>query len=32
MLKNMDKKWQWASWEWEVPYFIEMSENSITKE
>jgi len=25
------KKWQWSSWEWEVPYFIQMSENTIQK-
>ena len=25
------KKWQWSSWEWEVPYFIEMSEDPIQK-
>ena len=25
------KKWQWSSQEWEVPYFIQMSENTIQK-
>lgn len=30
-VEKYNKKWQWASWEWEVPYFIEMSENTIQK-
>ena len=26
------KKWQWSSWEWEVPYFIQMFENTTQKD
>ena len=29
--KKYGKKWQWSSWEWEVPYFIQMSENTTQK-
>jgi len=25
------KKWQWASWEWEIPYFILINESQETK-
>ena len=29
--EKFNKTWQWASWEWNVPYFIEIEENEIEK-
>ena len=29
--EKYSKKWQWVSWEWETPYFIEMSETEEQK-
>ena len=29
--EKYNKKWQWASWQWETPYFILINENSDQK-
>ena len=29
--EKYSKKWQWVAWDWEVPYFIEMSETKAQK-
>ena len=29
--EKFNKKWQWASWEWDTPYFIKINEDSVYK-